>query len=95
MKIIFLGNLVLDSIFYLDQSLNANKSNQANEFKYNIGGVGNNLKFFENIQKRVYLDSQIGSDIFGLYIFKNLKSKFFKLKELKKKRKIKLHLQQL
>ena len=87
MKIIFLGNLVLDSIFYLDQSLNANKSNQANEFKYNIGGVGNNLKFFENIQKRVYLDSQIGSDIFGLYIVKNLKSKFVNLKELKKKKK--------
>lgn len=84
MKIIFLGNLVLDSIFYLDKSLNSNKSNQAVKFEYNIGGIGNNLKFFEDIQKRVYLNSQIGSDIFGLYIIKNLKSKFVDLKELKK-----------
>ena len=33
------------------------------------------------------MDSQIGSDIFGLYIVKNLKSKFVNLKELKKKKK--------
>ena len=67
MKIIFLGNLVLDSIFYLDQSLNANKSNQANEFKYNIGGVGNNLKFLK-IYKNVFIWIHKLEVIFLVYI---------------------------
>ena len=82
MKIILLGNIVLDTIFYLNHISSLNKSNPSFMVESNIGGIGNNIKFFNNIKELVYVDTQIGDDLPGKHIKKNLKSKFVNIKNI-------------
>ena len=82
MKLIFLGNIIYDQIYYLKGISEQGSSNSATYFESNIGGIGNYLKYFDkNNNLKLIVDSALGNDEIGFKIQKKI-SKMYRLNKI-------------